>query len=809
MTSTFGKAVICHAARRQWSYYCPVCRHLFTTVGRKHRNAVHKALKSKKHHQMGGPENSDGHWHRIRSGVTSTVSGLRLSVGNLSRRMRMANTPAVAVNSIDDRVQGSANVEEALEMQKQFENENNQGANVEGEQSVKDHVHGVKRHSEKVRQSIKHNKEEEEHVIPEWALRILESSELNIDDEHFHKYFQTSNSKQSDSGQNKNISKADEGGRNLSERLKERMSYFSRAKEGPRGKDTDSVNANALAKDPPVEIKIEIIQENAESDTKIPSSTPSTIRLTARFKESMASFAKKGSSRVPVVTVEAESDEAKMVKLKEPSPNKTAKDQVEQTYFQYVWSLPQNIQNSLGFSKAAPPVVEENEIAKRLMEELKSDTKIKQRTSSLCDNLVKAQSNLSKRKRLDELCNHLLHFPQFRHIAAQHGVLRVLMKMRESSESPELVGRANETLALIGHVNPPRGRGMKMISFDGGGTRGLIAIEMLLRLEQQSGRPVHKLFDMVIGSSTGALLAGLIFMLRVPLADCKAIYLDRSKTIFSKSSWAKQMKNLAQFDETVFEEIIKKEIGETSLSALARNPDLPKLALTSTLGNFDKWQRFMFRSYNLPVGMVSDHQGTCNARAWEAIRASGAAPLYFKEFRLGNHVFLDGGLLDNNPTHLGIHECKLLWPNEKFQCIVSLGNGRYDPYQQKNGPGTSAWATMSGLPRGFIESATDTETVHQILKDTTKAGSYYRLCPYLSEDYNLAEVKPDKIRDMLQETNNYLDRNEAYMQTIVSKLLEDRHPHQKMLDKASVFWNTHDYSNPWKTSYKHLTKLAR
>ncbi|WAR25668.1 PLPL8-like protein [Mya arenaria] len=723
MTSTFGKAVICHAARRQWSYYCPVCRHLFTTVGRKHRNAVHKALKSKKHHQMGGPENSDGHWHRIRSGVTSTVSGLRLSVGNLSRRMRMANTPAVAVNSIDDRVQGSANVEEALEMQKQFENENNQGANVEGEQSVKDHVHGVKRHSEKVRQSIKHNKEEEEHVIPEWALRILESSELNIDDEHFHKYFQTSNSKQSDSGQNKNISKADEGGRNLSERLKERMSYFSRAKEGPRGKDTDSVNANALAKDPPVEIKIEIIQENAESDTKIPSSTPSTIRLTARFKESMASFAKKGSSRVPVVTVEAESDEAKMVKLKEPSPNKTAKDQVEQTYFQYVWSLPQNIQNSLGFSKAAPPVVEENEIAKRLMEELKSDTKIKQRTSSLCDNLVKAQSNLSKRKRLDELCNHLLHFPQFRHIAAQHGVLRVLMKMRESSESPELVGRANETLALIGHVNPPRGRGMKMISFDGGGTR--------------------------------------------------------------------------------------KEIGETSLSALARNPDLPKLALTSTLGNFDKWQRFMFRSYNLPVGMVSDHQGTCNARAWEAIRASGAAPLYFKEFRLGNHVFLDGGLLDNNPTHLGIHECKLLWPNEKFQCIVSLGNGRYDPYQQKNGPGTSAWATMSGLPRGFIESATDTETVHQILKDTTKAGSYYRLCPYLSEDYNLAEVKPDKIRDMLQETNNYLDRNEAYMQTIVSKLLEDRHPHQKMLDKASVFWNTHDYSNPWKTSYKHLTKLAR
>jgi len=62
---------------------------------------------------------------------------------------------------------------------------------------------------------------------------------------------------------------------------------------------------------------------------------------------------------------------------------------------------------------------------------------------------------------------------------------------------------------------------------------------------------------LLLGSSTGALLVGLIFLLRIPLAECKQIYLDRSVKIFSKTHWTQQMKNFAQFDSTVFEEAIK------------------------------------------------------------------------------------------------------------------------------------------------------------------------------------------------------------------------------------------------------------
>ena len=74
------------------------------------------------------------------------------------------------------------------------------------------------------------------------------------------------------------------------------------------------------------------------------------------------------------------------------------------------------------------------------------------------------------------------------------------------------------------------------------------------------------------------------------------------------------------------------------------------------------------------------------------------------------YVLQDGGCIANNPTGLGIHECKLLWPDESFQCILSLGNGRIDPYLIKPVRDNSLWQIVKGLPYGFVESATDTES---------------------------------------------------------------------------------------------------
>jgi calcium-independent phospholipase A2-gamma len=67
----------------------------------------------------------------------------------------------------------------------------------------------------------------------------------------------------------------------------------------------------------------------------------------------------------------------------------------------------------------------------------------------------------------------------------------------------------------------------------------------------------------------------------------------------------------------------------------------------------------------------------------------------------------DGGVLTNNPSAIALHECRLLWPGENVHCLVSMGNGRYEPTGHKFKP-----VQVSGVKNKinkFVQSATDTE----------------------------------------------------------------------------------------------------
>ena len=48
---------------------------------------------------------------------------------------------------------------------------------------------------------------------------------------------------------------------------------------------------------------------------------------------------------------------------------------------------------------------------------------------------------------------------------------------------------------------------MKILTIDGGGIRGLIPALVLAEIERRTGRPISSLFDLVAGTSTGAILA--------------------------------------------------------------------------------------------------------------------------------------------------------------------------------------------------------------------------------------------------------------------------------------------------------------
>ncbi len=47
---------------------------------------------------------------------------------------------------------------------------------------------------------------------------------------------------------------------------------------------------------------------------------------------------------------------------------------------------------------------------------------------------------------------------------------------------------------------------------------------------------------------------------------------------------------------------------------------------------------YVFRNYNLLPGVRSHYLGGCQHQLWQAIRATSAAPGYFREFTLGNDL---------------------------------------------------------------------------------------------------------------------------------------------------------------------------
>lgn len=82
-------------------------------------------------------------------------------------------------------------------------------------------------------------------------------------------------------------------------------------------------------------------------------------------------------------------------------------------------------------------------------------------------------------------------------------------------------------------------------------------------------------------------------------------------------------------------------------------------------------------------------------------------------------------LLTNNPCSVAIHEARLLWPDEPFQCIVSVGTGKY---KGRSGPSTVEFSSLREKLLKVVASATDTEgkpcdwSVHRTRADSERTG---------------------------------------------------------------------------------------
>jgi patatin-like phospholipase/acyl hydrolase len=187
----------------------------------------------------------------------------------------------------------------------------------------------------------------------------------------------------------------------------------------------------------------------------------------------------------------------------------------------------------------------------------------------------------------------------------------------------------------------------QILAIDGGGMRGLFPAGVLARFEEAYGVKVADCFDLIVGTSTGGIIA-LGLGKGLSPAEIEAFYLNCGERIFAGAdSVLRSIAHLGEvkYDNAPLQQELQECFGGTLLGESQK-----RLVITSyDLENDDvrliktAHHQRLRHDYKLPM--------------WQVGLATSAAPTYFSACRaIMNTRLVDGGVWANNPTLVGFTE---------------------------------------------------------------------------------------------------------------------------------------------------------
>ena len=231
----------------------------------------------------------------------------------------------------------------------------------------------------------------------------------------------------------------------------------------------------------------------------------------------------------------------------------------------------------------------------------------------------------------------------------------------------------------------------RVLSLDGGGIRGIIPALVVAHLERKTGAPASELFDLIVGTSTGGILAlGLALQNNEgqPLLAAKrmvALYERHGAEIFERSLWRKLRTAGGLFEEAYSHEALEKILHKYFGDRKMRDCGTPVMV---TSYDIERRKTVFLKSWH------ADHSELLCA---EASRATSAAPTYFEPVNLHwaeqSRTLIDGGVFINSPAVSAYAEARKLFPDEPI-AMLSLGTGeltRPIPYDEARTWGSALW----------------------------------------------------------------------------------------------------------------------
>ena len=218
---------------------------------------------------------------------------------------------------------------------------------------------------------------------------------------------------------------------------------------------------------------------------------------------------------------------------------------------------------------------------------------------------------------------------------------------------------------------------LRILSIDGGGVRGIIPIMWLTHLEKRAGRPTAELFDLIVGTSVGGMIALALTCPRdggAPYSakEVRNLNFASAKSIFPRDHAKRDLTAIppggSMYPAQPLQHFLEEVLGDAKLSQAV----LPVAVTTCDLANT---QALYFAGGGLGQSQLGD------APMALAARATGSLPRFFPAVTYTDpggrtRELVDGGLAADDPA-LVAYTLGLSMPRDDDDgvMLVSLGTG--------------------------------------------------------------------------------------------------------------------------------------
>ena len=282
-------------------------------------------------------------------------------------------------------------------------------------------------------------------------------------------------------------------------------------------------------------------------------------------------------------------------------------------------------------------------------------------------------------------------------------------------------------------------RQVRILSLEGGGIRGAFTASVLAAFERATGKRVLDHFDLIVGTSTGGLIA-IALGLGKSAAEILSFYQNAGPQIFGSNLLVRALRSVRHW-------VIAKHSAGPLKSSL-----LSFFGSDSTLE--DSRARLVIPAFDAtsgkPTCFKTPHHPRLRIdrarRAWEVGMATSAAPTFFPPYCSSwGTTYVDGGIWANRPSLVGIvealqyldyqqeeiHLLSIRTPGSQFRLPKMAINGRI-PWIRKGRlieiifGANGAAATFDGqilLGDRFLEIAADSGISPISLDDATQLDS--------------------------------------------------------------------------------------